>query len=101
MRPQDLIIDINAMAKKQFIAVEISPNYPYINGAKSTIQDGDKTTVVMPALKFEKLVVKTPNGVPPVIPLGSEMPVGGVPVNFENLVVKEILFMDIPLSIIN
>lgn len=87
LRPQDLIININEMSKKQYLAVEVAPNFPYQNGQKSTIQDGFKTTVVMPALKFEKLIVKTPNGVPPVVALDSEIPAGGVLVNIENLTV--------------
>ena len=87
MRPQDLIIDIDAMSQKQYMAVETVPNFPYINGQKSTSQDGYKTTVVIPAMRYEKLIVKTPATASPVIPVTDEFPVGGVPVHFENLTV--------------
>jgi len=85
IKPKDLILDFKAMTKNQYLAVETTPNFPYVNGAKSATQDGFKTTIVLPALQFEKIVVKTPNGVPSMN--NSEIPVGGIPVNFENLIV--------------
>lgn len=61
IKPRDLILDTKAMTKNQYLAVEIAPNFPYINGTKSTVQDGFKITVVLPALQFEKIIVKIPS----------------------------------------
>lgn len=84
IKPRNLILDTKAMTKNNFLAVEIGPNFPYVNGTKSTVQDGFKITTVLPALQFEKIIVKIPNNVLP--PFSNEdIPTGGIPVTFENL----------------
>lgn len=83
IRPKDLVIDIQKMTLGQYLLVETSPNFPFVNGVKSTVQQGEKATVVMPNLAYERLIVK----VPQIVSSMGEIPAGGVPVIFNNLIV--------------
>lgn len=87
VKPRAMVLDMHAMTGGRYLAIENTPNYSYVNGVRSTQQDGFKTICVMPSLAFEKITVKSPNG----LPVGNEIPEGGIPVSFENLVVNPYL----------
>lgn len=85
MKASQMILDSRKMFQNNFIAVEVGKGFSYINGVRGDVPNTDKLTVVCPTLAFEKIAVKLPIGATDII--GTELPNGGIPVSFENLVV--------------
>jgi hypothetical protein len=85
LRLNDLVINSEKTFKNNFLLADISPSFTYIDGKRSDTQEGWKYTVVLPALKLERLIVKVSNNTPLIDLEKEEIPVG-IQVKFDNLV---------------
>lgn len=83
IKPKDIILDVQVMTNNEFLLAEIVPNFPYLDGKKSDIQQGFKYIVVLPKLRLEKISVVVNSNIP-LINTDKDIPTGAK-VGFENL----------------
>ena len=83
IKSKDIILDVAKMTNNEFLLAEIVPNFPYVDGKKSDMQQGFKYVVVLPKLRLEKMSVVVNNNIP-LVNLDKDIPTGAK-VGFENL----------------
>lgn len=81
----DLKIDPASLGST-FLLADISPSYEYKNGERTDTLEAYRYSVVLPAHKMERLMVKVSNKIPLVDIENEEIPIGTA-VKFSNLVV--------------